>query len=84
MAITVSNTPNPNAVKFSVGAAVGGPATFVRGTTAEDPTAAALLEIEGVASVFMSADFVTLTKMPEADWDTIAPAARSVLEDAFD
>ena len=31
----------------------------------------------------MTADFVTLTKTPEADWGTIAPAAQAILEAEF-
>ena len=80
MAVTISNTPNPNALKFTVGRDVGGPKTFVAG---KDPLASAILAIVGVASMFMTADFVTLTKMPDASWDAIAPAAQDVLEQHF-
>lgn len=83
MAITVSNTPNPNALKFTVGADVGGPATYVAGRETDDPTAGRLLAIEGVTSVFMSSDFVTLSKMPDADWEVITPAATQILDTAF-
>lgn len=83
MAVTISNTPNPNALKFTVDKDVGGPKTFVAGKDDGDPLAAAILSIEGVASLFMTADFVTLTKMPDASWDTIAPAAQEVLETHF-
>lgn len=83
MAVVISSTPNPNAVKFTVGTDVGGPATFVAGGEVEDPTAAQLLAIDGVTSVFMSADFVTISKQPDASWDTIAPTAQAVLEDRF-
>ena len=84
MAVTVSSTPNPNAVKFTVGTDVGGPATFVAGGDVSDPTAAQLLAIEGVTSVFMSADFVTLSKRPDAAWEAIAPVAQGILEARFD
>lgn len=83
MAVSVSNTPNPNALKFTVGVDVGGPKTFVAGAQVDDPTAAAILGIEGVATVFMTADFVTVSKRPEADWDTIAPEVQLVLESRF-
>lgn len=80
MPVTIANTPNPNALKFTVGVDVGGPATFVPGTGTDDPVASALLAIDGVASVFRTADFVTISKMPGADWDVLAPAAASILE----
>ncbi len=83
MAVTISNTPNPNALKFTVGVDVGGPATFVAGKESDDATASALLAIEGVTSIFMTADFVTLSKTPAASWDAIAPAATTILEERF-
>ena len=43
----------------------------------------ALFQVEGVTSVFMTADFVTLTKAPEYDWGAIAPAAQAILEDTY-
>lgn len=79
----MSSTPNPNAIKFSVGAPVGGPATFVQGKPTEDPMAKALLDIPGVTSIFVTADFVTISKNAETDWDDIVPAAQTILEDHF-
>jgi hypothetical protein len=83
MPVTAEPTPNPNAMKFTVGQPVGGPATYTSAADASDPTAAELLEIEGVVSVFMTADFVTLTKSPEADWEAITPQAVRILETRF-
>jgi len=83
MSVQISNTPNPNALKFTVGVDVGGPATFVAGRDVDDPTAAALVAIDGVTSVFMTADFVTLSKTPDTSWDAIAPLATDVLEQRF-
>ncbi len=83
MPVTVEPTPNPNAVKFSVGQSVGGPATYAAGAEIDDPLAADLLAIDGVASVFMTADFVTLTRAPSADWEVITPEARRVIESRF-
>ena len=83
MAVAIESTPNPHALKFTVGQAVGGPKTFVAGRDADDPVASELLGLNGVSSVFMSADFVTLSKMPDADWALIAEDARSILERHF-
>lgn len=71
-------TPNPNAVKFTVGRPVGGPETYISGT--DDPLASALLGLAGVVSVFKSADFVTITKDPASDWGSITPRAIEILE----
>lgn len=84
MSVQISQTPNPNALKFTVGRDVGGPNTFVAGQDTDDPVAVALLAIPGVASVFMTADFVTLSKTPDGSWDTISTAATAVLETHFD
>ena len=83
MPVAAEPTPNPNAMKFSVGRPVGGPATFSSGQETDDPVGSGLLDIDGVASVFMTADFVTVTKEAEADWDDISPRATAVLESHF-
>ena len=83
MSVTIANTPNPNALKFTVGVDVGGPSTFVAGTETDDPLATQLLALEGVASIFRTADFVTISKMPGADWDALAPAAATILEEHY-
>lgn len=83
MPVTVSSTPNPNAVKFTVGVAVGGPTTFVPTQPTDDPLGQALLGLGGVASVFMTADFVTLNKLPDAAWEPIIGPAQEILEQHF-
>ena len=81
--VTISSTPNPNALKFSVGKDVGGPKTFAAGDDTDDVMASALLAIDGVTSIFMTADFVTLSKIPDIDWDIIAGEAQTILESHF-
>ena len=83
MPVSVAPTPNPNAAKFSVGQAVGGPATFVAGSDPEDTMAAGLLGIAGVTSIFMTADFVTISKAPDTPWESIIPEATAILESRF-
>ena len=83
MPVVPQPTPNPNALKFAVGVDVGGPATYTLAAEVDDPLAAALLAIEGVMSVFMTADFVTLSKEPNADWAAISPAAQELLQEHY-
>lgn len=83
MAVSVTQTPNPNALKFTVGIDFGAPRSFVAGAPTDDEVAGPLLAIPGVVSVFMSADFVTVSKSPDAFWDEIAPAATNILEERF-
>lgn len=75
---TPSPTPNPNALRFSLD-------TRLAGTTSAsspdevsgDDFLAAVLAVDGVASVFATADFVTVTRQPDADWDSIVPAVQA-------
>lgn len=83
MAVTIQNTPNPNALKFSVGVDVGPPQTFVAGGDVSDPMGAALVALDGVTSVFMTADFITISKSADVGWDQIADAARDIIEQRF-
>ena len=68
----------------SQGVDVGGPSTSAAGSTPDDPMAGELLAIEGVISMFATADFITLSKTPDSSWESIAPAAQSILERYFE
>jgi len=83
MAVTVAPSPNPNAMKFSVGAPVGGPTTHVAGTEPAEHFARELLSLPGVTSIFMTADFVTISKTPDIPWESIVPQATAILETEF-
>lgn len=79
----ITRTPNPNAMKFSAGRTlVEGPGrTFhSQHDAADDGIAAPLFGIAGVTSVFMVADFVTVIKAPDADWERLLPEITSALE----
>jgi hypothetical protein len=60
-------------MKFTVGTVVGGPATYVAGATPEQEYLGDLLALPGVTSIFMTADFVTISKTPDIAWDSIRP-----------
>ena len=47
--------------------------------TMEDHVAA-LFELEGVASLFMVDDFVTVIKTPDATWEKLVPEVQAVME----
>lgn len=71
MFIETEGTPNPATLKFLPGRDVGGMATadFAEPVdTAVSPLAARLFALDGVARVFLGADFVTVTKSDDADW----------------
>jgi hypothetical protein len=75
--VSFNRTPNPNAGKFVVGRpVVEGKASrsfFNAGQAAGTPVAEALFGLDGVASIFMVEDFITVTKVAEADWSDLAP-----------
>jgi hypothetical protein len=70
-------TPNPNAGKFVADRTLvegrSSRSFYNAGQAADHPLAAALFELDGVASIFMVEDFVTVTKQPDADWSTLIP-----------
>ena len=51
-----------------------------RGDETDDPFARAVLALDGVASVFGVNDFVTITRMADADWDPIVCAVEEAAE----
>ena len=82
MGITVERTPNPAAMKFTVGKPVGGPTTFTDDEGSPE-YASRILSIEGVASVFATSDFVTVTADPSIDWESAVPGIVEILEGSF-
>ncbi len=75
------DTPNPNAYKFTISARVTDKA-FSASTAEEASTdlARALIEIDGVASIFGVNDFVTVTKDGGASWSAVIPAVTAALK----
>jgi NFU1 iron-sulfur cluster scaffold homolog, mitochondrial len=80
-------TPNPNAGKFIVSRKVVAGASsksfYNAADAAAHPLAAALFELEGVASLFMVDDFVTVTKSGDADWNELIPKVQATIEQAL-
>ncbi len=80
-------TPNPNAGKFTVGRTlVEGRSGLTFDSAAEakgDAVAARLMAEPGVRSVFMVADFVTVTKDDAASWADLAPRVQTALRETL-
>ncbi|HEV8354621.1 MAG TPA: NifU N-terminal domain-containing protein [bacterium] len=75
LTIEVQPTPNVNALKFVTNRRVteGRSQTFRSADdAAESALATTLLSIPGVVQVFFLNDFITVTRDPAADWNTIA------------
>jgi len=83
LSVEVQLTPNPNAVKFTLNRPVteGPPKTFTSSAEAEsNTTAAGLFAVPGIVRVFMTANFISVTKTDETDWTDIVPLAKSAIE----
>lgn len=80
--IDVQVTPNPNARKFVLSAVVSAqPASFFDAASAAGhELATKLFAVEGVASVLLLGDFVTVNKTPEAKWPEVIKGVRRVME----
>jgi len=87
MFIETEATPNPATLKFLPGQDVmgdRGTADFTAaGMAGRSPLAARLFELEGVARVFLGADFVTITKTNEAEWQDLRPQVLGAIMEHF-
>ena len=83
--LQTERTPNPNSLKFT--SAEGpfledGMAAYASAEEAEDdPLARRLFEIDGVTDVFITPQFVTISKAPTVDWGSVTPDVQTILSD---
>lgn len=86
MYIQTEDTPNPHSMKFLPGRDVIGRGELgVDFPTLESartsPLAGALFDIDGVTSVYLGGDFVTVTKDPTTEWVHLKPAVLGTIAD---
>lgn len=81
---SVEATPNPNAKKFLLEKSISEqPRSYLTAdAAASDPLAMALFALGGVETVLILGDFVTVNKLPSAEWKTLTPAVKKVLAKA--
>ena len=74
-------TPNPNAIKFVLDQAISDrPLSFLNAAAAENhPLAKQLFGIDGVVSVLLLGDFVTINKSSSAKWPDIKKNVKHTL-----
>lgn len=81
--ISVQGTPNPNAAKFVLDRRlVEGDASrsyFEASSADEDPLARSLFRIDGVESLMIADNFVTVTKSPGASWEDLVPQVEETI-----
>jgi Fe-S cluster biogenesis protein NfuA len=86
MFIETEGTPNPATLKFLPGREVmgAGTADFPSAeAAARSPLARALFALPGVCRVFLGADFVTVTKDWDTDWQMLRPQVLGAIMDHF-
>ena len=86
MFIQSENTPNPATLKFLPGCPVmeTGTANFTNaGEAGRSPLATSVFGVEGTVGVFLGADFITVTKSDDRDWDIIKPQILGAIMEHF-
>lgn len=79
-------TPNPDAMKFSASVPIAprGALTFDdAAAAATHPVGRAVFAVGGVKSMFAVNDFVTVTRVPDADWAVMAPKIEAAIAGAL-
>jgi len=80
--LSIEPTPSPNSMKLNVDETLprGYRHTYYPAQAADAPEPLRpLLAIEGVKSLFRTADFIALDRLPSADWQRILSEARRLL-----
>ena len=83
--VTSDETPNPNAMKFTLNQPVAetGSFSFNAGdSNIAHPIAAAVVALDGVSSVFGVNDFITVSKDPGVSWNTLLPQVVAAIKGA--
>ena len=86
MFIQTESTPNPATLKFLPGIQVmeKGTANFAAPDEANhSPLAQSLFSNEGVTGVFLGADFITVTKSGDKDWNVMKPLILGAIMEHF-
>jgi len=85
--IVVQGTPNPNAAKFTVDRTLiegrAGVSFFDAETASENALARRLFAIDGVESILIAEDFVTVTKSAPAAWEDLVPLIENAIKEAL-
>ena len=77
MFIQTEDTPNPDTLKFMPGDTVlktGSVDYSDKESSVNSPLASRLFEIDGVCRVFLSSDFISVTKKADLEWNNLKPS----------
>lgn len=89
MFIQIENTPNPEVLKFLPGQPVlagtnhKGGLEIAKGSEAGSPLGARLFGVDGVGSVFLGNDFISVTREAGHEWPALKPLVLGAIMDHF-
>ena len=86
MFIQTEPTPNPSTLKFLPGRDVMGRGTadfLTKEGSKQSPLATRLFGVDGVASVFLGGDFITVGKAGDMDWSVLKPQVLAAIMDHY-
>ncbi|MCO7174498.1 NifU N-terminal domain-containing protein [Sporolactobacillus kofuensis] len=85
MRFKASKTPNPNAMKFTADRPLfSGRIEITENSAPDSLLLMNLMAINGIERLFGYNDFLTVSKLPSADWDQLIPQIETVLEKMTD
>ena len=81
--INIATTPNPNTMKIDLNIDSGDnkPNTYTKVKEGQPDFINAVLDVEGVKSIFQAMNFISVDKNSDADWDTLLPNITKALEE---
>tara|TARA_B110000881_G_C18249656_1_gene352635 strand:- start:16 stop:558 length:543 start_codon:yes stop_codon:yes gene_type:complete len=85
MFIQTETTPNPNSLKFLPGKSVSNNGSFevIKKEETDSELVRNLLAINGVVGVFLGADFISINKKEDINWEDIKHITISLINDFY-
>tara|TARA_B100001063_G_scaffold169224_1_gene158440 strand:+ start:700 stop:1248 length:549 start_codon:yes stop_codon:yes gene_type:complete len=85
MFVQTETTPNPNSLKFLPGKKVSNDGSFeiTKKEEIDNDLVRNLLSINGVTGVFLGADFLSINKLQNIEWEEIKHIAISLINDFY-
>ena len=85
MFVQTEITPNPNSLKFIPGKAVSNSGSFeiTKKEEIENELVRNLLSVNGVTGIFFGADFISINKKEEKNWEDIKHIVISLINDFY-
>ena len=85
MFVQTQNTPNPNSLKFIPGKVVSqlGPIEIINPEDLDNELVKNILSINGVLSIFLGDDFLSVNKSPDKNWEDLKHIIISFINDFY-